>query len=252
MITMKLLITILISQIHVVLSIINGSNAGVGEFPFMSAVYYKGNFTCGATILSEEWILTAAHCIYGRDETQFAVLTGTNDLLDPNGTETLVSQVIVHEGYQYSVNQAYNDVALLKLSVTLEFDNLTQPVTLSEPRTDPSENSSLVVMGWGVNKYKGNPVRFLQKAISSYDQCRGHGFSEPYSIDILQQIPCGCGINYGPGDSGGPAVMVGSPRVQVGILSVKDLPCNISPENFPVYVTRINSYTEWIRNKTGV
>ncbi|KAG8307133.1 serine-type endopeptidase activity protein [Homalodisca vitripennis] len=115
------------------------------------ALYYRGYFTCGAAILSEEWILTAAHCVYDRDESEFSVLTGTNDLLDPNGTETYVSQVIIHENYKSTVNQV-DDIALLKLTVALEFDNLTQPVTLSHPNGDPPTNSAVVVMGWGANK----------------------------------------------------------------------------------------------------
>uniref|UniRef100_A0A1B6G6F2 Peptidase S1 domain-containing protein n=1 Tax=Cuerna arida TaxID=1464854 RepID=A0A1B6G6F2_9HEMI len=242
------------SGINPQLRIVNGSNAGVGEFPFMCALYYKGYFTCGATILSEEWILTAAHCVYDRDESEFSVLTGTNNLLDPNGIETYVSQVIIYENYQYTINQV-DDIALLKLTVALEFDNLTQPVTLSHPNGDPPTNSAVVVMGWGVNKYKGNPMQYLQKAtIDLYSNPACQAVYEPYGINILSTNLCAGtpdgGIGQCTGDSGGPVVVEGSPSVQIGIISFSAKPCGI--KGFPGVNTRVSQFIDWIKNKTDL
>lgn len=44
------------------------------------------------------------------------MLTGTNDLADPEGVETYVSDIIVNEAYEYGDNQE-NDIALLKVSL---------------------------------------------------------------------------------------------------------------------------------------
>uniref|UniRef100_A0A1B6MTN6 Peptidase S1 domain-containing protein n=1 Tax=Graphocephala atropunctata TaxID=36148 RepID=A0A1B6MTN6_9HEMI len=242
------------SLINPNLRIVNGSNAGVGEFPFMCALYYKGFFTCGATILSEEWILTAAHCVYNRDESEFSVLTGTNDLMDPNGTETYVSQVIIHEQYQNTIDQV-DDIALLKLTVALEFDSLTQPVTLSQPNGDPPANSAVVVMGWGVNQYKGHPMQYLQKAtIDLYNNPSCEAIYEPYGINILGTNLCAGtpqgGIGQCTGDSGGPVVVEGSPTVQVGVVSFSAKPCGI--QGFPGVNTRVSQFIHWIQNNTDL
>ncbi|XP_054275587.1 transmembrane protease serine 11D-like [Macrosteles quadrilineatus] len=236
------------------LRIINGSNATEGEFPFMAAIFYKGYFTCGGTILSEDWILTAAHCVNDRDLTQFSVLTGTIDLDGDDGRLTYVSQIIVHKGYQDSDNQV-NDIALFRLSVALEYDSVTQPVTLSAQNTDPSANSKVVVTGWGVSKINGNPVRYLQKAtiqIISNPDCSAP--YKPYNISILSTNVCAGTANGGigqcTGDSGGPVLVEGSNTYQVGIISFSAKPCGI--KGYPGVNTRVSQYLGWIQGQSGL
>ena len=49
--------------------IINGENATLGQFPWQTGIYLAYNDTyywfCGGSIISEEWILTAAHFLDG-------------------------------------------------------------------------------------------------------------------------------------------------------------------------------------------
>jgi hypothetical protein len=51
---------------HIVDSrIINGDLAGLGQFPWQAALYANSYFRCSGSIISEQWILTSASCIYG-------------------------------------------------------------------------------------------------------------------------------------------------------------------------------------------
>ena len=46
--------------------IINGENATLGQFPWQVGLYLGFDDTvwfCGGSIISENWILTAAHCL---------------------------------------------------------------------------------------------------------------------------------------------------------------------------------------------
>lgn len=52
-------------------SIINGENAAPTEFPHMVALGYPNNkngydFDCGASLIADRWLVTAAHCIKDR------------------------------------------------------------------------------------------------------------------------------------------------------------------------------------------
>ena len=48
--------------------IINGQLATVGQFPWQVAIISTGFFkngVCGGSLISDVWILTAAHCLIG-------------------------------------------------------------------------------------------------------------------------------------------------------------------------------------------
>ena len=40
-----------------------GRNATKDAYPYQVSIQYKGIHDCGGSIISEEWILTAAHCL---------------------------------------------------------------------------------------------------------------------------------------------------------------------------------------------
>ena len=45
--------------------IINGEQAAEGQFPWQVGLNVNDFWFCGGSIISEEWILTAGHCVDG-------------------------------------------------------------------------------------------------------------------------------------------------------------------------------------------
>lgn len=45
--------------------VVGGTVSGAGFWPWVVALYKNGIFHCGAVILDEVWIMTAAHCVQG-------------------------------------------------------------------------------------------------------------------------------------------------------------------------------------------
>ncbi|KOB73643.1 Uncharacterized protein OBRU01_10487 [Operophtera brumata] len=43
--------------------IVGGMPAGVNRYPWMARLVYDGQFHCGASLLTKEYVLTAAHCV---------------------------------------------------------------------------------------------------------------------------------------------------------------------------------------------
>lgn len=48
--------------------IVGGYFANDNQFPHQVAILHKGRLRCGGSIISESWILTAAHCLLARRE----------------------------------------------------------------------------------------------------------------------------------------------------------------------------------------
>ncbi|KAJ4447106.1 hypothetical protein ANN_09106 [Periplaneta americana] len=92
--------------------IINGVDASPGEFPSQLSLQRPTSHSCGASILSENWALTAAHCVDGSSTSSITLYAGSIHL-SIGGTRHYVSQIIVHENYD-EYDSWINDIAVIK------------------------------------------------------------------------------------------------------------------------------------------
>src|SRR4051812_20672581 len=73
-------------------AITNGSPATAGQQPFMVALVDPSagstfdGFFCGGSLISSEWVMTAAHCVIDEKPADLEVLVGATDLGGDDGT----------------------------------------------------------------------------------------------------------------------------------------------------------------------
>lgn len=133
--------------------VINGQDADPNEYPFVARLVFPSidGIWCGATILNDQWLMTAAHCvdgiIFGYPVPNVAVL-GDHNLAEPDGTELEVNieGVAIHPAYDYFTLN--NDIALLLLEEPIQFNEYIQPLT---PGLLPAAGADIETIGWGVN-----------------------------------------------------------------------------------------------------
>ncbi|RZB40004.1 Trypsin domain containing protein, partial [Asbolus verrucosus] len=99
---------------HQTVRVVGGDKAKPGQFPFIVSINVRDQAMhwCGGSIINENWIVTAAHCMLYWSPRELEVLVGTNTL-DSGGTKYSALTIIVHPAYNDTIYT--DDIALLKI-----------------------------------------------------------------------------------------------------------------------------------------
>ncbi|CAI9718205.1 S1 type peptidase [Octopus vulgaris] len=184
--------------------IVGGSNAQQCEFPHMVFVDIKtknSGSLCGGTLISDKWVLTAAHCVKG-DVVKVEANFGSTHKF--NASKVIkVKQWIPHPKYR-KTNTVINDVAVLELAEKVPFTKCIAPLAL--PNKGDTFNGTCIAVGWGKTGNEGILPDHLQKTrinVMSTSQCQ----KTASGISAEQHICVGDnkfkGKNVCGGDSGG-------------------------------------------------
>lgn len=229
--------------------IVGGALAVPGQDPWQVALVAaertdKNIVFCGGSLVAQNWVLTAAHCLDGGTvPSQVDVVSGTIDL-DRGGRRVRVAQIFVHTGWDTQTNN--NDVALLRLMETAPGMPIALVTAATEFQVIPPR-THVRVTGWGRTQQGGQTVRQLRTVdvpVVSRDDCNDR---VSYNGAITANMIC-AGWQHGgadscQGDSGGPLTApTGARRLLVGVVSWGH-GC-AQPNKYGVY-TRLAQYADW-------
>ncbi|XP_028323260.1 coagulation factor IXb isoform X1 [Gouania willdenowi] len=244
--------------------IVGGDEATPGEIPWqVTLMSHSDNLRaqpfCGGSLLSESWVITAAHCLVQAKMAQrkFFIRAGEHDIDVDEGPERdhEVAEELPHPLYDFKKSQYNHDIALLKLSKAVELSTQRRPICLG-PK-DFTENllrdsSGSLVSGWGRIKFLGPEAAKLQKLQVPYvdrttckQSSREHitRFMFCAGYRDIQKDAC-------QGDSGGPhATNYKGTWFLTGIVSWGE-EC-AKDGRYGVY-TRVSRYYAWITRTAGI
>lgn len=142
-----LLVKNVIGENSVESRIYGGQEAKPGQFPFIVSIRLGINVhECGGSILSERWIVTAAHCIEFRTPDYQKVLVGVHRRgRDPNATVMQVKSLVVHEGFDRE--KVIHDIGLVELEQPINFTLKIAPIELN--KSFINETLDVYTAGWG-------------------------------------------------------------------------------------------------------
>ena len=106
--------------------IIGGQDAHQGKYPFVAAIFTlvgRGSF-CGASIVNERFLLTAAHCVarFAQQPQNYIAVVGRTDLNVSNPPEEVMTRA-----ERIWLNGWSNDVALVRLQQPIRFSRFARP-----------------------------------------------------------------------------------------------------------------------------
>jgi Ca2+-binding RTX toxin-like protein len=232
-----------------------------GKYPWMAALVWSGTpnaengLRCGAALISNTWVITAAHCFGGAlGPDDFDIVVGRHELSSSDGDRVGIAEIISHPDFDDFTLE--NDIALVRLET---------PAAAGAPIAWAREadaaafgpGSIATVTGWGdtENSPPGTPsfpdgLREADVPIQSTGDCRASYGSEFFSdLMICAGFPSG-GTDTCQGDSGGPMVVWASDHyIHIGITSWGE---GCADPGFAGVYTRTATYASWISSTTGL
>ncbi|XP_077673023.1 suppressor of tumorigenicity 14 protein homolog [Eretmochelys imbricata] len=239
--------------------IVGGEDARSGKWPWQASLQMgMYGHICGASVVSNRWLLSAAHCFLDSDSIRYSVPSGWKAymgirIINKNSNHVAmrsIKRIIVHPRYDQYISDY--DIALLEMETPVFFSELVQPICLpSSPRVF-FYGTVCYVTGWGALKENSYLAKTLQEAkvkIINQSIC-----NKLYDDLITSRMLCAGNLNGGidacQGDSGGPLACVGKGNrwYLAGIVSWGE---GCARRNRPGVYTKVTELYDWIRQYTN-
>ncbi|XP_053550144.1 serine protease 53-like [Bombina bombina] len=246
--------------------IYGGSRAVPGEWPWHVALNFLGTPNCGGSLISDRWILTAAHCFEGnltisdpKSWTAHLGFTRLGGAQESSAVSMVLSKIVIHDSYTDAISG--HDLALVELASPVTFTNFISPICLPEDTHRFQLRKTCWTTGLedvpdGVPLDSKRSLEKVSQTLIGWRTCNcvynSHNRPElenPTKPGMLC-IAANDG-DKGPclGDSGGPVVCNEEGVWFIaGVISFSQ-GCHL--RNSPTVITAVSFYEEWIRKTVG-
>ena len=157
-----------VTKISVSARIVGGEASENHAFGWMVSFQKNNVHLCGASLLTAEYAITAAHCVDTIvDFSPYSILAGTYNLDDtgnPTVQRRVIQKAVIHPNYR--AQGFVNDIALIQFApLSTEPSSKISFICLPKSSEDIFKvNDSVIAIGWGVTRYNGGEIpKYLQQ-----------------------------------------------------------------------------------------
>merc|ERR1712045_768183 len=140
--------------------IVGGVEARPHSIPWQVSLRFTKDHNCGGSLVNEDTVITAAHCIMGHMSGStfkqssyytYEVDVNMHNSYTQDGTTHAVDKIIVHPQWnKYKIT--HYDIAIVKLAKPVTYSDGVQPICLPDASQTYTAGQSFLVSGWGVQK----------------------------------------------------------------------------------------------------
>lgn len=145
----------------------------------MAGLWRQGKIYCGASVISDRHVITAAHCVNNFDADELKVYFGGHNISTDYTDIRRVDEIFQHE---YFDPVSYdNDIAIIKLEKPIQFGPKIQPACLPSTQFEDYAGELTLIAGWGRTAEKDSVSKSLRSVIIpvwSEQQCAKSGYGK--------------------------------------------------------------------------
>ncbi|XP_043762558.1 transmembrane protease serine 11E-like [Cervus elaphus] len=234
------------------LRIVGGTEVQEGEWPWQSSLQWDGIHRCGATLINDTWLVSAAHCFRTyKDPARWTASFGVT--IYPPKMKQALRRIIVHEKYKYPSHDY--DISVLELSRPVPYTNAVHKICLPDASHEFRPGDEMFVTGFGALQNDGSSQNHLRQVQVDLIDTKSCNAPQAYNNAITPAMLCAGSLKGNrdacQGDSGGPLVSPDARDIWylAGIVSWGD---ECGQPNKPGVYTKVTAFRDWITSKTGV
>ena len=128
--------------------IVGGFEAEPNQWPWEVALFIDNAWFCGGSLISENYVLTAAHCVDGAS--YFDVLAGAHNVRESSEPHRV--EITSYNGWthpHWNPNDLSADIGLIELPSPVDFNDYIKPVCLPAAGDTADEGDLITCVGWG-------------------------------------------------------------------------------------------------------
>lgn len=235
--------------------IVGGAEVVPNSLPWQVGLLIDSQEFCGGTLISDKFVLTAAHCVEGAGTIE--VMLGAHNIYSDSSEEhgrieLQTKEYIIHPNW--APRYMRNDVALVKLPSHVTFTETIQPIRLAPPKEYEHAGDKLHVSGWGKTSDSSDDISPTLRqvgvvGITNSECIQAYGVAQITSSTICTSTDGVRGSCHS--DSGGPLSVVENGNfIQVGVVSFGS--ADGCEGGYPIAFARLSSFTEWISTVAGI
>ncbi|XP_017044870.2 phenoloxidase-activating factor 2-like [Drosophila ficusphila] len=242
---------------------IQANQAKPGQFPWAVALFNDGNYFAGGSLIKPGIVLTVAHWLVDKNETDLTVRAGEWDLSSENerfeNQERQVQRMLLHDKFDYQ--SGANNLALLYLKDSFEFSDHIRTICVASPNKS-FQGRRCTVAGWGKIKFNdqeySSTLKKVDLTIIDNHQCEqqlrhtklGKHFTVPENAICaggeLNQDACvgdGGSALFCPGGDESPGQYVQAGIVNWGV--------GCGQKDVPAMYTEVSKFYKWIQENSS-
>jgi len=237
--------------------IVGGFEAQENQWPWQVALFIDDAWFCGGALISENYVLTAAHCADGAS--YFDILAGAHKVRESSEPHRV--EITSYNGWthpQWNTQDLSNDLALIELPSPIEMNDYIKPSCMPSAGDTADESELVTCTGWGKPSDSAGGISDVLRMVEDRPVITNAACNDVYGIvgPGVFCIDTTGGKGTCNGDSGGPINMksevtkAGQQWKQAGIVSFgASAGCEVG---YPNGFTRVEYFIDWIMSETGM